>query len=48
MLPKTRQGVAQNILDVEISACMYVVIDGETIYTETMAYSYNDIAALMK
>ncbi len=42
----TREGVTENILDTEISACMYAKIDGETIYTETMAYSYNDIAAL--
>ncbi len=43
----TRENATVNMLDTEISVAMYAVIDGETVYTETIAYSYNDILEKM-
>ncbi len=40
----TRKGVAQNLLDTDITCVMYAVVDGETVFTNTIAYCYNDIA----
>ncbi len=43
----TREGVTENLLDTEISTAMYMIIDGKTVYTETVAYSYNDVIPMM-
>ena len=37
----TREGVAENLLDTEITVAMYAIVDGETVYTDTLSYSYN-------
>ena len=36
----TREGVAENLLDTEITVAMYAIVDGETVYTDTVSYSY--------
>ncbi|MBO5911985.1 MAG: hypothetical protein J6Q76_00755 [Clostridia bacterium] len=43
----TRENATVDMLDTEFSVAMYAVIDGETVYTETMAYSYNYILEKM-
>ena len=43
----TRQAIELNLLDLEITVALYVVVDGETLYSETVSYSYNSITALM-
>lgn len=43
----TRENVQQNLLDTEITCAMYAVVNGETVYTNVKAYSYNDVAAKM-
>lgn len=42
----TREGVAENLLDTEITVAMYAIVDGETVYTDTMSYSYNWFVAM--
>ena len=37
----TREGVDRNLLDTEITVAMYAIVDGETVYTDTLSYSYN-------
>ena len=44
----TREGVSANLLDTKITVAMYAVIDGETVYTESVSYSYNDVMAAMQ
>ena len=39
----TRENITENMLDTEISVAMYAIIGGETVYTDTIAYSFNDI-----
>lgn len=43
----TRENATVDMLDTEFSVAMYVVVDGETVYTETMAYCYNHILEKM-
>lgn len=43
----TRENATVDMLDTEFSVAMYAVVDGETVYTETMAYSYNYILEKM-
>ena len=40
----TREGVAQNLLGTEITCVMYAVVGDKTVYTNTQAYCYNDVA----
>ena len=43
----TRENVQQNLLDTEITCAMYAVVNGQKVYTNVKAYSYNDVAAKM-
>ena len=43
----TRKGVQTNLLDTEITAVLYAVVDGTTVYSNSLAYSYNDVVAAM-
>ncbi len=43
----TREGKTINLLDTELTVAMYSVINGQTVYGETIAYSYNDVAEKM-
>ncbi len=43
----TREGVSSNLLDTKITVAMYAVVDGKTVYTESVSYSYNDVMAAM-
>lgn len=40
----TREGEAANLLGTDITCVMYAVVDGETVYTNTISYCYNDVA----
>ncbi len=40
----TREGVQVNLLDTEITCVMYAVVNDQTVYTNTQAYCYNDVA----
>lgn len=44
----TREGVSSNLLDTKITVAMYAVVDGKTVYTESVSYSYNDVMAAMQ
>ena len=40
----TREGVAENLLGTDITCVLYAVVDGQTVYTNEIAYCYNDVA----
>ena len=42
----TRENSDVNLLDEEITVVLYAIIDGEMVFTDSVAYSYNTIAAL--
>lgn len=42
----TKEGDDKRLLGLEITVILYVVVDGETLYSDTVSYSYNSIAAL--
>ena len=40
----TKEGETKNLLGLDITCVMYAVVDGNTVYTNTQNYSYNDMA----
>ncbi len=40
----TREGETGNLLGLDITCVMYAVVDGQTVYTNTQNYCYNDLA----
>ena len=40
----TVQGLDKNLLNTKMTVALYVVVDGVTTYTNTLSFSYNDIA----
>ena len=44
----TTEGDDKKLLGLEVTVVLYVVVDGETLYSDTVSYSYNSIAALQE